>query len=146
MRHGVHARGNRNVTSSEKAAFLRKEGCNCAQSVLASLSACTGLDDETAKAAGACLGGGAGAGELCGAVSGAAAAIGLGVFRNEGEVPEHDRGKALGTELCRRFREEFGALRCEDLLTMTFPERRCSEYIERARAIAEELIIAERSQ
>jgi len=134
------------MTSSEKAAALRKEGCNCAQSVLGALADHTGLDDGTAKAVGACLGGGAGAKELCGAVTGAAAAIGLGVFRHEGAAPEHDRGKALGAEISRRFREEFGALRCEDLLNKTAPERRCSDYIERARAIAEELIERERGQ
>ena len=132
------------MTSSEKASALHEEGYNCAQCTLCSLSAFTGTDDGTAKALAGCLGHGVGAGEICGAVTGAALALGLAFPCTEGRGFSRDRAKRLGEELCSRFKSEFGALRCEELLNMTFPERKCSEYIDRCRALAEELIENER--
>ena len=63
------------------------------------------------------FGGGAGSGELCGAISGAIMVLGLmNPVDPEDVVGSKRRMMKLSKELQKRFREQFEAVRCTDLL------------------------------
>ena len=107
---------------------------NCAQAVLSFALRVQGLDPALITVARYFGGGVAGLGEVCGAVSGAALALGLrdyeaerspavgGVEARRGQDPKATR-PAL-QELMRAFNTEFEALRCRDLTgcDLTTPE------------------------
>ena len=61
----------------EKAFALHAEGYNCAQAVIGAYADIIGIGEQEAFSIGAGFGGGAGTGELCGAVSGAVMVLGL---------------------------------------------------------------------
>ncbi len=92
----------------EDAVSFHQQGCNCAQSVLASVGKYTGLDRKTALSVAAGFGGGVRSGEICGAISGAVMAIGL---------IEQDKRKvaALARDCVESFRRQFGCVRCAEL-------------------------------
>lgn len=89
---------------------LHDSGCNCCQSVLGSCCERFGLTSEQSYRIGAFLGGGARAGELCGAVSGALMALGLAYG------DENNRECEKSAEFLAAFREKFGTLRCGELV------------------------------
>ena len=94
-----------------------EQGFNCCQSVLAAFADRLGLDEQTYRKLGSGFGGGAGTGELCGALSGAIMALGLMTPVDENDpVGSKKRTVALSRELQKRFSAQFGALRCQDLL------------------------------
>ena len=118
----------------EQACKYHEQGCNCSQSVLAAFSDVTGLDEQTGMKLGAGFGAGAGTGELCGAVSGAVMVLGLADDENIKNI-NHSAGEnnnninpveykrrvmKLSKELQARFREIFGALRCQELLKLDY--------------------------
>ena len=87
---------------------------NCAQAVLRFVLLVTGEDPDLIALAKQLGGGIAGTGETCGAVTGAALALGLHDYlAAEAAGPAASR-KAL-QEYTDRFATEFGALRCRDL-------------------------------
>ena len=92
----------------EDAVRFHQQGCNCAQSVLASCGKYTGLEQDMALAVAAGFGGGVRSGEICGAISGAVMAIGL---------VEQDKHKvaALARACVESFRQQFGCVRCLEL-------------------------------
>ncbi|MDR0863214.1 MAG: C-GCAxxG-C-C family protein [Oscillospiraceae bacterium] len=102
---------------SERAVALFRAGFNCAQSVFAAFAAELDLDEEDALRVAGGLGLGARVGELCGAASGAALAIGAKFGATE---PTDTGAKANCAAKTRRFMDEFaarnGSLRCRDLL------------------------------
>ena len=101
----------------EKANAYHKRGFNCCQSVLAAFSDLTGLSEQASFD----IGGGAGTGELCGAVSGAVMVLGLMTPADAGDpIGSKKRTVLLSKELQKRFSEKFGALRCQDLLKNKF--------------------------
>ena len=115
------------MTVREKALDYHKRGFNCAQSVLCSCGAYTGLDEETALAVSGGFGGGCRCGEICGAVTGAIMAAGLCCrYSTEGDQQTKDAIAALSRALTADFRERFGALRCEEIKIDT---ARCNDYI-----------------
>ena len=92
-------------------------GFNCCQSVVAAFSDLTGLSEQESMNFSAGFGGGAATGELCGAISGAVMTLGLlNPVDLENPVASKKRTMALGKEFQKRFREKFGALRCQELL------------------------------
>lgn len=96
---------------------LMKNGCNCAQSVLVTLSKEVGLDINTAMKISCGFGGGCRAGEICGAVTGALMAMGMingNTDMTDKETREH--AYAQYSEFNRRFREHYGTLICRELL------------------------------
>lgn len=102
----------------KKAISYHDQGYNCAQSVLAAFSDRLDLSEETALRIAAGFGGGAGTGELCGAVTGAVMALDL---IAGGDVTSNPalgkrRAAARAKALQERFREQFAALRCTELL------------------------------
>lgn len=101
----------------EKAFALHEQGYNCAQAVIGAYADKIGIGEQEAYSIGAGFGGGAGTGELCGAVSGAVMVLGLltPVDMND-PVGSKKRTAALGKEFQKRFVEKFRHLRCHDLL------------------------------
>ena len=105
----------------EKAKALFKEGYNCTQSVVAAYADIYGFTPEQSFKMSAAFGGGIGRmRETCGAACGMFMLAGL----EKGAVEGKDReGKsatyALVQELAKQFKEEFGTMRCSDLLGLT---------------------------
>lgn len=96
---------------------LHEKGFNCCQSVIGAFSDLTGLSQQQSFDLSAGFGSGAGYGELCGAISGAVMTLGLLTPVDTAEpVMSKKRTLALSKEFQKRFRERFGALRCEELL------------------------------
>ena len=101
----------------ELANDYHRRGFNCSQSVLAAFSDLTGLSEQESFNVAGGFGGGAGTGELCGAITGAVMTLGMltPVDMND-PAGSKKRTVALSKELQKRFMERFGALRCQDLL------------------------------
>jgi C_GCAxxG_C_C family probable redox protein len=101
----------------EKAFALHEKGYNCAQAVIGAYADVIGIGEQEAYSIGAGFGGGAGTGELCGAVSGAVMVLGLltPVDLND-PAGSKKRTTALSKEFQKRFVEKFRHLRCHDLL------------------------------
>jgi len=105
-------------TKAEMAAEIFIKGFNCAQAVLSSHSEKFGVDTTTAKKVAGAFGGGmAYNGEVCGAVTGAFMLIGL----KHGKYKEGDDASKITTykltnNFIEKFKEEFGSIRCNDLL------------------------------
>ena len=106
---------------SEHAALARKlffEGYNCSQAVFCAFCDVTGLDMDAAARMASSFGGGLGRlREVCGAVSGAALA--LGILKGYSDPGDYDAKKAHYVrvqEFARRFREANGAIVCRELL------------------------------
>ncbi|MBN1776992.1 MAG: C_GCAxxG_C_C family protein [Clostridiales bacterium] len=132
-------------------------GYNCAQSVFASFYEEMGLDEATALKVTAALGGGVGGlREICGAVNGAAMAIGAlrGGFQ-PGEQEKKEQLYAAVQSMAEAFTKEFTTVNCGKLLEINeieakpspavrdekyYEERPCGKYVEFcARLVEEEL-------
>ena len=129
---------------AEKAAGMHSTGCNCAQSVFLMFAEEGGLDQETARKLLQGFGGGLAVGEACGALTGAAAALGL----LSDPVPPGDFGAKMAFSektkaLAEAFREGAGALRCEALRPEDMEARRavCGGYIRLGVRLAAEALM-----
>lgn len=124
----------------EKALELKKNGCNCAQSVVCALTDLTGLEPEQAKAIGTALGGGLRCGEACGALCGAVISLGLTIGadgKGSPDAPVAANAKALA----EGFKAKFGALRCSDLMQVNGGDKSvCNEYVQYCAAEAAGMI------
>jgi len=87
---------------------------NCAQAVLRFALLVTGSDPELVALAKQFGGGIAGTGETCGAVTGAALALGLLDYQDP-ETAGPAASRTALQDFIQRFATEFGALRCRDL-------------------------------
>ncbi|MBR5438396.1 MAG: C_GCAxxG_C_C family protein [Clostridia bacterium] len=146
------------MTAREKAGKYFLEGYNCSQSVFCTFCDRFGIDEEAGKKIAAGLGGGVGRmREVCGAVSGAAMALGSICAATDGSDNE---SKMKNYELVREFSEKFTARHttviCRDLLSLGVkmeniakPDDRTAEYykkrpclllVEDAAEIVEEMI------
>ncbi len=90
----------------------------CAETVYMTLKSAYGLDDPADPAAAVALNGGvAYSGGLCGAITGAALAVGM---LAEQRLPDHATAKRVARELVAgtldAFRDEHGAVDCRDLI------------------------------
>ena len=103
---------------SDESAKTFNDGFNCAQSVFVPFAGEHGLDVGTAGLIASAFGAGMGRmQETCGAVIGALMAIGLKYGYARSDDQEHrDIVLRKTRELTRRFREEFGTIKCRDLL------------------------------
>ena len=125
--------------AKEKAAALHESGFNCAQSVLGALGVYTGLDEKTALSIAGGFGGGVSCGEICGAAAGAVMALGLlNPYDNAEDAKARARIRKLSADFNRRFRENFGCIRCIDLKRNGKP---CPELIAFAAELAESMIL-----
>lgn len=122
----------------DEATKLHDSGHNCAQSVFTSCREHTGLDDKLALAISGGFGGGLRVGEVCGALSGALMAIGVcNPYDDCTDTEKKEKIAALAKEVCRRFKEKYGCLRCNDLKAI---EVNCGELIEFTAELAETII------
>jgi len=120
---------------------LREQGYNCAQCCLASCSDLTGLDRRTALAVAGGFGGGLRVGEVCGALSGAVMALGLCCPHTSPNSPdEKAKVGALSAEACERFKGEFGALTCRELVEKYGGKEMCPRFIEYSSELVFEII------
>ena len=101
---------------AERGAGFHAQGCNCAQSVFLMFAGEAGLDKETARKLMQSFGGGCAVGEVCGAFTGAIAALGLLAEPvTPGDLEAKAAHAARVKALAEAFREGAGALRCADL-------------------------------
>ena len=125
------------MDEKQKAGELFLEGFNCAQAVFTAFSHRCGIDEDTAKRFSAGLGGGVGRNrEVCGAVSGAAMAIGSIKAATQGEDAKgKQENYELVREFCEKFKEIHGSIICRELLRIAAnkkesatPDDRTAEY------------------
>lgn len=91
------------------------QGFNCSQAVFSAYASQLGIADETALKLASPFGGGvAHQGEICGAVSGALMALGLG--RGSAAVDKKDETYRLAEDFIRRFQERHGSILCRGLI------------------------------
>jgi C_GCAxxG_C_C family probable redox protein len=88
---------------------------NCAQAVLTGGLLATGQDPALVSAANYFGGGMARMGQACGALTGAALALGLRDLGGNGSLPKNSGFDPM-QRLMRDFEEKFGAITCKDLL------------------------------
>ena len=101
----------------ETAMAYHDKGFNCCQSVLAAFADRFDIPEDAALRIGAAFGSGTGTGELCGAITGALMALDLIAVKDLSDpVAAKKKAVARSRELQKRFGEQFGALRCRDLL------------------------------
>lgn len=97
-----------------------RRGFNCCQSVLLAFRQEIGLEEQRLLDLSGGFGGGAGSGELCGAITGGVMALGLLTPVDRAEpVQSKRRSAALARELQERFRARFARVRCHELLHET---------------------------
>lgn len=104
------------LSNKAKEKFL--SGFNCAQAVISVLCEKYGLDTNTALALTDGFGGGMRSGEICGAVSGAVAVIGLAnarVCESADSAKLATRAKTM--ELTKAFKNKYDELVCRKLIT-----------------------------
>ena len=105
------------MTRYEKGYQYHKNGFNCCQSVVAAFADKTGLSEQESFNVSSGFGGGAGTGELCGAITGAVMVLSLmNPVNMEDPLGSKARVVKLSKEFQKRFSERFGALRCHDLI------------------------------
>lgn len=105
---------------------LRKQGYNCAQTVLMVFASDLGMDEATAAKLTSGLGGGVGAcGEICGVPL--AMAIAQSCICGGDPTKKEATYGAVKT-LVKQFEEENGNVRCRDLKTPPM-KKTCNEYI-----------------
>ena len=129
---------------AEKAAGMHATGCNCAQSVFLMFAEEGGLDEVTDRKLMQYFGGGLAVGEVCGALAGAEAALGL----LSDPVPPGDFGAKMAFSektraLAEAFRAGAGALRCAELRPEDMEARRavCGGYIKLGVKLAAEALM-----
>ncbi len=101
----------------EEAFVFKKAGANCAQAVACAFCEEYGIKKDDMARICAPLGGGMGAGEVCGAISGAILIVGL--KHADHAIDDSNAKKACRqktSDLMQRFQQEFGHVRCIDLL------------------------------
>ena len=127
------------MTAAERALDFQVRGFNCAQSVLCSCGAYTGLEEKTALAVSGGFGGGCRCGEICGAVTGAIMASGLCCrYCVEGDQQKKEEIAGISRSLTEAFRKKFGAVRCEEIKIDT---EHCNGYIAYMAEFAEHSIM-----
>ena len=116
----------------ETAVAYHTTGCNCAQSVLMALQNETGLDEDTSRRVATGFGGGVRCGEICGSISGAVMAFGL--------AADQVTATAMPKQMTQSFREEFGCLRCQELVAKNGGKGHCAHMIAWGAQRAEEIL------
>ena len=120
------------MSIQENAVAYHNDGCNCAQSVLMALQNETGLDEDTSRRVATGFGGGVRCGEICGSISGAVMAFGL--------AADQVTATAMTRQMTQSFREEFGCLRCQELVAKNGGKGHCPHMIAWGAQRAEEIL------
>lgn len=128
------------MSDRRKALEMFQSGFNCGQIVSTLESEICGNDEKIARAATGGFGGGMNCGEVCGTVSGSI--YSLGVYCNHCEYNDTDSMEKvidMTNDFTKRFKEEFGSLRCEELAP-DLDMSKCGNYIVKAKELVEEII------
>ena len=106
------------MSRADKAKELFEGGCNCCQAVFLAFLDETNLSEEDAMRLSAGFGGGMGRmREVCGAVSGMAAAVGA-IYAEVGVTPDNKKQVyEIVRTLCDEFKAQCGSLICAELLS-----------------------------
>ncbi len=106
------------MTSKQTIAVdLFNNGFNCSQSVLAAFAGDYGLDKETALKLSGGFGGGVRSGEVCGAVTGAVAVVGLKYGQYvDGDADSKAECNSKTGEFITKFKENNKSIVCRELL------------------------------
>jgi C_GCAxxG_C_C family probable redox protein len=100
---------------TQTAQELFSQGFNCSQAVFCAFAPEFGIDEETALMLASPFGGGiAHQGQVCGAVSGALMALGLG--RGSATVEQKDETYRMAEGFIQRFQERHDTLLCRELI------------------------------
>lgn len=124
------------MTRSETAKKYFTDGYNCAQAVVLAFSDLTDIDEKSLVMLASSFGGGMGRlREVCGAVSGAFAVLGLTLgYSSPTDKDKKAEHYANIQEFARRFSEKTGSIVCRELLSLSVshdtpvPEKRTAEY------------------
>ena len=113
-------------TKSEIASQDYMGNLNCAQSTIALFTEKYGLDEKAAMRLCAAFGGGCHYGEVCGAVLGGCAVVGLKYGNDEPDPVKYLVCREKTRDFLAIVKEKYGTLRCSDLLgiDMTDPDGR----------------------
>lgn len=141
---------------TEKSIQCFRDGCNCAQSILAIFSPQLGLDEITAKRVSAGFGGGMGRMQnTCGAVTGAFMVLGLKYGNFDGKDQKaKDKTYRLINQFTQEFTEKNGSINCREILDCDFTtsegmqyfkdhqleEKKCQKCVEDAANLLQDLI------
>lgn len=118
---------------ADRAEQLFAEGYNCCESTVTALVESLGMRCDCLPGLATGLGGGVGhTGDVCGAVTGGAMAVGLAAVRKglASHVAEKDWANAIVTELVEAFDREFNYHRCRELIGIDF---RATDWLEQYR-------------
>jgi len=131
------------LNRKDRAVELHKKGYNCAQAVACNYCDLFGIDEETVFRITEGFGFGCGMKEICGAISGAIAVIGMNqssgnVERGVTKKATYDQTSALG----KKFEEKNGSMICAELKGSPEKEplRSCDGCIEDACVLVEEYL------
>lgn len=141
---------------AEQAVTYFQNGHNCAQAVLAGCSDPTRLPYETALQMTLAFGGGMGRkGHVCGALTGALMALGVGLNPADAKSPAaKEQAAVLAQELLARFAAKYGSINCRELtgFDLSAPDGhkkaaeagvfkdKCRLYVQDAALMVEELL------
>ena len=134
------------MPDKKQAYDMYKAGFNCGQIVATFCSDMCGNDEKTARAALGGFGGGMHCGETCSAVAGGL--YSLSVYCNHceyGDLIAQNKITEMTKEFTSRFKDEFGSLRCSDLVD-TNDLGRCGNYLMKATELVIELIERDKSK
>ena len=149
-------------TIMDKALALHASGSNCAQSAYCAFADSLGFDFVQAQRAATCLGAGLGRRQLvCGAVSGAAMALGQALGNDSGaDIEAKERCYREVNAFVERIEREFGSSDCRTLLGLDLStdegraaqkarspsESVCNRIIARSVELAERAIADEKAR
>ncbi len=131
------------------------QGYLCSESCLMALAKCQDVEDPLIPRIATGFGAGIGMnGEICGAITGAVIGLGIRYGRDRVEHPENRKPYWYSIELLRRFRSEYGEIRCPALLGLDIAKtedleeyyrrnlwvKSCTRFILSATGIARDMI------
>lgn len=135
---------------------LFQKGCNCAQSVFLPFAIECNIEEETALKLMSPFGGGISSTDnICGALSGGIAAIGLYCGHSEaGDVETKNKCSETTRRFINEFKNACGSIRCTQLVGYNFSQpgerekaknadafnQKCSHYIEKAQALVKKIV------
>lgn len=149
---------------TKRAAELFRQGFNCSQSVFAAFCDEFGMDEKTALRVSAGLGGGVGRlREVCGALTGAAMAVGIKFGATEaGDVRAKAETYEKVQEIAAELKKKHSSVICRELLGLPagepaqpkpsergpafYANRPCARLVEDAAAAAEKILFAGRGR
>ena len=123
--------------------YMKKEGLNCAETILRTTNTDMGLGlDKNALRLAAGFGGGMGVGNVCGALTGCIMVLGR-LYVKE-RAHESTRIKDVEQKLIASFEKEFGTLLCTPIKDKYFhPEDKCKAVVLKTAELLEKLLASD---